>query len=296
MISWITVVIPVYNRVFELERCLKSLENQSIKDFRVIVCDDGSDNRSQIETLVKNFSEKLDISCISIKNTGGPSSPRNKGISKCSTDWIAFLDSDDTWSKYKLEMTKNYINDYDFIYHKMSVINNFTRTNKSIGEKYHKGYLPLQIMTIGNKIPTSSVVIKKTILKNIKFDENKNIVSYEDVDLWVRLFQDKRIKIKFIKKELGCYYVSEDSISRISIKQVKLYLNFYKKNKNSFNQNEIKIINNYKNYILGVIFFRLNKNKLAIKYLFKAKYLESFKDNLKKYIKIIILIFRIILK
>ena len=43
----ISVIIPTYNREELLKRCLRSLENQTFKDFEVIICDDGSTDNTK---------------------------------------------------------------------------------------------------------------------------------------------------------------------------------------------------------------------------------------------------------
>ena len=64
----ISVIIPTYNREKSLKRCLRSLENQTFKDFEVIICDDGSsDNTKKVVNYYRKTMEfiiKILFCCI----------------------------------------------------------------------------------------------------------------------------------------------------------------------------------------------------------------------------------------
>jgi len=86
-----SVVVPVYNRPDELRELLQSLTEQSVKNFEVIVVEDGSTNRS--EGVVDSFRDKLHIEYIYKPNTGpGPS--RNLGFSRAQGEYFVVFDSD----------------------------------------------------------------------------------------------------------------------------------------------------------------------------------------------------------
>lgn len=292
MNDWVTVVIPVYNRILELDRCLNSLANQSIKTFKVIVCDDGSIYKDQIKNIIKTYQTLLKISLLEIKNTGGPAAPRNKAIKHVTTKWIAFLDSDDWWNKNKLEYIKPYIDKYDFIYHKMNIYDSYNGTFKgNIGRKYHDKEIAIQIFLHGNYIPTSSVVLKTSLLNESGFDENIKINSYEDIDLWIRLFSKNKLKIKFIAKKLGFYSLSYDSISKASINQIKSYLYFYYKNKHNIPRKYFNYLISYKSYKIGSIYFSMSNFYCAKKYFVKVDKLISLKERIKHKIKLIYCIY-----
>ena len=89
----ISIIVPVYNLENYLERCVRSLLQQSYSNLEVILVDDGSlDNSPKIcDTLCK---EDQRIICIHKKN-GGLSSSRNVGLDMASGDYILFVDGDD---------------------------------------------------------------------------------------------------------------------------------------------------------------------------------------------------------
>lgn len=92
--SKISVIIPIYNVEKYLEKCLKSVINQTYKDLEIICVDDCSpDNSNKIvqEYLKKDSRIKL----IKREKNGGLSAARNSGLEIATGDYIYFLDSDD---------------------------------------------------------------------------------------------------------------------------------------------------------------------------------------------------------
>lgn len=87
----LSVIIAAYNAEKVIERCLRSLANQSESDrLEVIVVDDGSTDATV--RLVEEF--PLAVSIASQSNTG-PSAARNTGATKANGSYLAFLDADD---------------------------------------------------------------------------------------------------------------------------------------------------------------------------------------------------------
>lgn len=91
--SRLSVVVPVYNVEEYLDWCLDSLANQTFRDIEIICVNDGSTDSSR-DKLSKWAEGDSRIKIID-KMNGGLSSARNAGISVASSDYIAFLDSDD---------------------------------------------------------------------------------------------------------------------------------------------------------------------------------------------------------
>lgn len=119
----ISVIVPVYNKVGHIKRCLDSIHNQEYDDFEVIVIDDGSNDGS--EKTIEEFSKYENFHIVHTEN-GGVSSARNIGIQLAKKSHLVFIDSDDFLSKnffLKLDLERN--NDDE-----VTVISGF-----SVGEK-----------------------------------------------------------------------------------------------------------------------------------------------------------------
>lgn len=94
----ISVVIPTYNRAAQVTGAVRSVLAQTLPPAEVLVIDDGSTDGTA--AALAPFADR--IRYIS-KPNGGVSAARNRGIMEATGDWIAFLDSDDTWHPSKLE-------------------------------------------------------------------------------------------------------------------------------------------------------------------------------------------------
>ena len=92
MLTWI---IPVYNGEKYLAQAIESILRQPCGDFRIIVVDDGSTDRSL--EIAKSYTDSR-ITVLH-KENGGVSSARNMGIDRAESRYIAFLDADDVICK-----------------------------------------------------------------------------------------------------------------------------------------------------------------------------------------------------
>lgn len=89
----ISIIIPVYNAEKYINRCIKSIVNQSYQELEIIVVNDGStDNSLSICTTLAMQDNRIKV--ISQEN-GGVSKARNTGIRFAKGEYVMFLDSDD---------------------------------------------------------------------------------------------------------------------------------------------------------------------------------------------------------
>ncbi|WP_019552568.1 glycosyltransferase family 2 protein [Propionispira raffinosivorans] len=102
MNSKISIIIPVYNTVLYLRKCLQSICKQTYKNLEIICIDDGSFDGS--EEIVDEFAAR-DKRLIAIhKKNGGESNARNCGLRMCTGDYVTFVDCDD-WIEPEMYMT-----------------------------------------------------------------------------------------------------------------------------------------------------------------------------------------------
>ncbi len=95
----ISVILPTFDRPELLKRALASVALQTFRDFELIVVDDAStDGRPPAGSAWDIPS----ITLIQHEVNRGPAAARNSGITAAKGDWIAFLDSDDSWEPEKL--------------------------------------------------------------------------------------------------------------------------------------------------------------------------------------------------
>jgi glycosyltransferase involved in cell wall biosynthesis len=191
----ISIIIPTYNRVIETERAVKSVLNQSVKDFEILIADDGS-----TDTTSEVFSHYPDlrVKYIRVEHSGLPAVPRNAALRQASGEWVAFLDSDDEWLPNKLETQLKIINSFPDV----GLVCSNSYINKGIQTPYsyyHDIKLPSKEWTfpdllIQNIIITSSVLAKKSLLLNSGgFPEDNDFKVGEDYTLWLCISLEAKI-------------------------------------------------------------------------------------------------------
>ena len=90
MVSY-SIIVPVYNRPDEVDELLESLCRQTVKDFEVIIVDDGS--TQTCKDVCGKYADTLDIHYY-YKENSGPGQSRNYGAERARGEWLIVLDSD----------------------------------------------------------------------------------------------------------------------------------------------------------------------------------------------------------
>ena len=90
-----SVIIPMYNRVSTIRRCLDSILSQDFKDYEIIVVDDASEDDSvaMVETYLPSDHLKL----VKSQENRGVCATRGLGVKQARGKWIMFIDSDDAF-------------------------------------------------------------------------------------------------------------------------------------------------------------------------------------------------------
>tara|TARA_B100001057_G_scaffold500966_1_gene619317 strand:- start:4204 stop:5121 length:918 start_codon:yes stop_codon:yes gene_type:complete len=245
-----SVIIPTFNQAEYLKKAIESVLNQNFFNFEIIVIDNfSSDETSEV---VRNFNSKK-IRYKRFKNLGVIGSSRNEGIKMAKGNWIAFLDSDDTWYKNKLQkISESITRNCDVgVFCSSELILNEKKKLKKIWQygPFKKSFYR-QLLFKGNCISTSASVVKKSVIidKKIFFNENKYYVTAEDYDFFLRIAFQK-IKFKFIKEVLGEHLFHEKSMS-----------SNYEVHKNSLSRVIKDHVNNFSNNSLMKNFFLFRCN------------------------------------
>lgn len=282
----VSVIIPNYNKEKFLSNCIKSVLSQSYKNFEIIIIDNFSDDKSL--EVIKNFDDKR-IRLIQFKNNGIIAASRNIGIEKSRGKYLAFLDSDDYWTKEKLfESIKHLEKGADFLYHDFFLYNKKSiKTLKILKSKLLRKPIKYDLICNGNRIITSSVVVRKELFNlNKNFSENRNLITVEDFDAWIR-FSMISEKFVYLPKILGYLFVGKSNTSNSSflkLKGARELLSIYSK--------EIKNVSKCPNHFycdIAFSYFKLGCYKLAIKNLFKIDFLNITLFTLIKTMIVLIL-------
>ena len=84
-------IIPVFNRPDEVDELLESLTHQTLRDFEVVVVEDGSD--VPCRDVVERYADRLQVHYYAKPNSG-PGQTRNYGVERAKGDYVLILDSD----------------------------------------------------------------------------------------------------------------------------------------------------------------------------------------------------------
>jgi glycosyltransferase involved in cell wall biosynthesis len=180
----ITVVMPVFNRQQTISRAIDSILSQSHPPDEIIVVNDASTDKTL--DMLKSYGDIL--TCLSLPQNSGPSRARNEGVKHAKTEWIAFLDSDDSWEKDKLKKQIAYLNKYPFyqIVQPDEVwIRNGKRVNPCRHHEKPEGWIwePSLERCL---VSPSGVLVKRSLLERYGvFDESLPVC--EDYDLWLKI-------------------------------------------------------------------------------------------------------------
>lgn len=115
--STISVVVPCYKSELYISRALDSIVAQSFKPYEVILVDDFSDSESvaTLRRIIIKYQEELTISLVVLDKNKGVGSARNIGWNKAKGEFIAFLDSDDSWHPKKLEIQNFFLSSHKYV-------------------------------------------------------------------------------------------------------------------------------------------------------------------------------------
>lgn len=210
----ISVVVPVYNVEKYLEKCLKSIIKQSLKEIEIIIVNDGTKDNSAV--IIDKYKKKYPKLIRSFKKkNGGLSSARNYGINRAKGDYIICIDSDDY---IKPDMLKTMYNkaikdDLDVVVANVFIKSETQEYEIKANLKYSNDVLRNYLISY----PMATIrLVKKELYLNNQFKEG---ILYEDLELLPSLLL-KTNKIDFIDKPLY-YYVKRPG----SIMNKKVYSN-----------------------------------------------------------------------
>lgn len=107
----VSVIMPVYNADKYLSKAIESVLNQTLKDFELILVDDGSKDNSSV--ICDTYAAKDKRICVIHQPNGGICAARNTGLKAAIGEYIAFIDHDDLYLPNLLEDNYNLAKKYD---------------------------------------------------------------------------------------------------------------------------------------------------------------------------------------
>ena len=220
--SLVSIITPVYNSEKYLADNISSVLAQTYKNWELILVDDCSSDTSEVicESFEKNDTRikyhRLDIN-------SGAGIARNKAIEMANGNFIAFLDSDDTWYPEKLEKQLNFMkeNDYHFTFTDYNMVDEAGNTlNKLVKCKPIVNY---------NKALFKNPIGCLTVIYSVDFFGKQYMPSIrkrQDFALWLNLL--KRTNGYGLNECLSSYRFGNNSISANKLDLLKYEWKIYR--------------------------------------------------------------------
>jgi len=286
----VSVIIPVYNVEKYLNKCIKSILEQTYSNLEIIIINDGSTDNS-LDIIKSNMVEDERIFLIDIENAG-VSNARNLGLKKARGKYVVFVDSDDWVEKDYIDLLVHFTEKNSCQLAVSNFDNNEDDQNREINydiktitgkkELYHhllsvynfSGFL-------WNKIFIMDIIKKNKISFNNKLHINEDLVFLCDYFQYC----DRAI---FINKRLYNYIIRKNSAlrSKFSYKQIsKIHamekvINYYAK----YDNDKLNIL--YYEYVIAAyktLYILKINNVQNDKMILKCKKIifENYKFTLK---------------
>jgi glycosyltransferase involved in cell wall biosynthesis len=185
----VSVILPVHNRADVLGRAIESVIDQSLKEWELIVVDDGSTDDSV--AVAKSFADPR-IEIIELGTNRGGNTARNAGIRAAQAPLIAFLDSDDTYLSEKLEMV---VAEFARRPELDLLVDSFVKVQPSGKRVTRKNPVIQDRNTLRKALfqrllwkATPSITVKRDVASRVMFDET--LKRLQDFDFLIRASQD----------------------------------------------------------------------------------------------------------
>lgn len=225
--------MPVYNRERQVAESVRSVLSQTFRDLELIVVDDGSgDATPQILAELAETDPRMRI--LSQPNSGRPAIARNRGLREATGEFVAFLDSDDSYQPERLQRCVDVFStddDLGVVFHDILVANDGRappryRNLWSAGFPEKRGpsvrRRSADVFYLGEDyyvfmslffaaMHTDSVLIRRSVDVEEGLWFREDYITNEDTDLWLRLAAVTRVA--YIDQPLSVYRLHANNIS-----------------------------------------------------------------------------------
>jgi len=184
----VSVVIPAYNAAGSIGECLDSVFAQTFPSYEAIVVNDGSPDTADLDRALSPYRESI----LYIKQENrGPGGARNAAIKEARGEYVAFLDSDDTWLPHYLAEQMRVLGQdrtLDVVYADAFLFGDPAQAGRTFMQNSpSRGPVTFESLLRGKcHVITSCVVARRaTLIDAGLFDEE--YFHAEDFDLWLRV-------------------------------------------------------------------------------------------------------------
>ncbi len=276
-----TIITTNYNGFHLMTKYFDCLENQTFKDFEVIIIDDCSTDDSFDRLNRYTKSTELNLSIYKTIENSGPGVARNIGIEKARGEYITFIDNDD-WIEYNtLEIIDDVLknNKYDCVVYDYYLDNNnkLKKMNSVYGNFEYDIKKEDALKYIRNH--TVCKIYKRDVIKNVKFPcmrRHEDIVFLSGALVKCKTFY-------YLKNNLYHYVQRKDSLSNNSVMGYETIKEANKLVKENYGEKykECFVEKSIMDYLYNIVLIMLksNENRQNIK-----QFIKNFNKNNVKWI------------
>jgi glycosyltransferase involved in cell wall biosynthesis len=212
----VSVIIPTYNRAPLLGDAITSVLGQDFEPMEVVIVDDGSTDETQGAIAESTRKSRCPVRVITQANAG-PSAARNAGILGATYDYVAFLDSDNTWRPGKLDaqMPLHLQDGRRFSFTAYAEVGPSAATKIVRVEDWPSDALgAVRRLLIGCVVNTSTVIAHRDVLLDVGLFDAA-LPCCEDHDLWLKIAA-RGHRFDYLDDPLTDYRVHHGSVSQQS--------------------------------------------------------------------------------
>jgi glycosyltransferase involved in cell wall biosynthesis len=225
----VSIIIPSYNTAHLIAACLDSVFAQTFTDFEAIVVNDGSPDTAQLEEVLRPYQKKIVYIRQENKRVAGA---RNTAIRQARGEFLAFLDSDDSWLPHHLASQIELFDQnpqLDLVYCDGVVISDFAPPISWMKRCPSRGEATFEALVFERcQVSISTVVVRKAaIVKAGLFDES--LVRCDDYDMWLRTaFHGAKIAYR-TTSQVRFYLGRPDSLGQSRARMAEAYCGILEK-------------------------------------------------------------------
>jgi glycosyltransferase involved in cell wall biosynthesis len=273
----VSIIIPSYKTADLIAACLDSVFAQTYTDFEALVVNDGSPDTPELERVLAPYMSRIVYIKQENKRAAGA---RNNAIRQARGEFVAFLDSDDTWMPNHLALQMQlFTNDpsLDLVYANALLVGDPAREREFMDKCPSNGEATFEALILERcQIPISTVVARKdALIKAGLFDEK--LPRCDDYDMWVRT-AFHGAKIGYGRTVQARLFIGRPgSLSQSSARMTEGYWNILEKFQRTLplNEHDNKIVKQRAAEIRALYLLEEGKCKLSERQFDKARELIS---------------------
>ncbi len=208
----VSVIVPIYNVEFYLNRCIESITQQSYKNLEIILVDDGSPDRCS--EICDKWAKKDGRIKVIHKVNGGLSDARNAGLKVSTGEYIAFVDSDDWVHKEYIMRMYKALKEYSADISACDILEVYKDDKledaRNFSVKCYSTEDALETLIKGNTF--RAVVWNKLYHKNVLKNESFELGKYHEDEFFTYKILAKSKKCVFVDAKMYFYFQREGSI------------------------------------------------------------------------------------